>query len=314
MRNSKRQWLAISIAALVMVLAGAGLLILAAARNCDGVTLGLPGGGKLTPNAVYATVDGHELKLDIITPPESGKERPIVVFFHGGAWRSGDKSAGARYLLPLVNAGYIGVTANYRLSREADFPAQIYDCKAAVRWVRYHARDFGGDPNRIAAIGSSAGGHLAALLGTSGGVFVLEGAVGENTNVSSEVQAVVNWFGPTDLTMLSDNLNAWHLEVLCELLGGDPTNQQELTQIASPVTYIDANDPPVLIIHGDADSTVPVEQSRAFNAALLSAGVAVKYIEVPGGGHGRFHGTSPNQAELIQEMIAFLDKCLGSAR
>jgi dipeptidyl aminopeptidase/acylaminoacyl peptidase len=131
--------------------------------------------------------------------------------------------------------------------------------------------------------------------------------------VSSEVQAVVNWFGPTDLAMLSDGLNDWHLEVLGELLGGDPRDKQELTQAASAVTYIDANDPPVLIIHGDADSTVPVEQSRAFYAALLAAGVDVEYIEVPGGGHGRFHGTSPNQTELMQQMIVFLDKHIGSA-
>jgi acetyl esterase/lipase len=306
--------LAASIAALAMVLLGAGLLIFAAARNGDGTALSLPGGGTLMPNAIYAIVDGHELKLDIITPPENGEARPIVVFFHGGAWRSGDKSAGARYLLPLVNAGFIGITANYRLSREADFPAQIHDCKAVVRWVRYHARDFGGDPSRIAVIGSSAGGHLAALLGTSGGVAELEGSVGDHANVGSEVQAVVNWFGPTDLALLSDEVNDWHLEVLSELLGGDPRDQQELTLAASAVTYIDASDPPVLIIHGDADSTVPVEQSRAFHAALLAAGVDVEYIEVPGGGHGRFHGTSPDQSELIQEMIMFLDQRIGNAK
>jgi acetyl esterase/lipase len=174
--------------------------------------------------------------------------------------------------------------------------------------VREHASEFNGDPELIAVMGSSAGAHLALLLGLSNGAAELEGEVGDCLDTSSDVQLVVNWFGPSELRTPDDLLDGWEQLIMRELLGGLPSEVPNLAALASPVAFIDATDPPVLTIHGTADETVPVESSRLLYAALSEANVEADYIEVEGGGHGNFRFTSPNQAELIEMMIEFLDQ------
>ncbi len=262
-------------------------------------------GVRVTQDVAYATVDGTALLLDAYEPVTKDRERPVVVYIHGGGWKGGDKDGGARFLLPLVKAGYVGFSINYRLSGEAQFPAQIHDCKAAIRWVRKHAAEYGGDGTRIGVFGTSAGGHLVALLGTSNGVAQLEGDEGV-TGVSSDVQAVCDWFGPSDLARpgMADNPDG----LVARLLGAEVRDAPELAAQASPVTFVDPSDPPFLIIHGTKDPLVPFAQSQELRDVLLAAGVSVQLIDVPGGKHGGFERTTPDQRELMQAMLAFFDK------
>lgn len=269
----------------------------------------LADGTKILSDIQYTEVDGVALRLNAVLPPEPAhKPYPMVVYFHGGAWRTGNRRSGMRYLLPLARAGYACFSVDYRLTHQAQFPAQAFDCKSAVRWVRAHAGEYNGDPDHIAVMGSSAGGLLALLLGLSNGAAELEGEVGDCLDTSSDVQLTVNWFGPSDLRTPDDVLDKWEKMIMRELLGGLPSELPELAAMASPVTYIDANDPPVLIIHGTADETVPVETSRVLFSELDAANVEAEYIEVEGGGHGNFRFTSPNQDELIGMMVEFVDQ------
>lgn len=213
----------------------------------------------------YVT-NGHERqKLDLYLPIEKETQpRPVIVRIHGGAWRHGDKS-GQRSVANYVKQGYIGVAINYRFSQHAVFPAQIEDCKAAIRWLRAHADEHGIDPRRIGVIGASAGGHLAALLGTTGDTQQFD--VGENLEFSSAVCAVVDSFGPSDFSR-TEGVPRGILSAVHQLLGGTIEENQELARSASPLTYITAADPPFLILHGDKDPLVPIVQSELLYAAL----------------------------------------------
>jgi len=243
------------------------------------------------PDLEYATVDGLSLKLDLHLPdPLPEDPIPLVIWIHGGGWRAGSKD---RTRAPqTLGTGYAVASIDYRLSQEATFPAQIHDCKAAVRWLRAHAEDYGLDPDRFGAWGSSAGGHLVALLGTSGGVEELEGTTGDHLDQSSAVQAVCDFYGPTDfLTMIDqpsllEHRSATSPESL--LLGGPVAENQELAHSASAMSFVDPSDPPFFIAHGDEDPTVPVEQSIDFHAALLAAGVDSTLRIVEGAKHGGF--------------------------
>jgi acetyl esterase/lipase len=212
----------------------------------------------------------------------------------------------------LVKDGYAVASIQYRLTDEAPFPAQIEDCKAAVRWVRAHAAEYHYDAERIGVWGHSAGAHLAALLGTSGGVPALEGA-GDNLQYSSEVQAVCEISGPADLVRLYQDIvrdspdQATKAQAVTKALLGGPMEEKKAAAIAaSPVTYITRNDPPFLILHGAEDSTVPVSQSRIFAAALKAAGVDVTLDVIPARGHG---AGGPRFESMIK---AFFDKNLGA--
>ena len=233
----------------------------------------------------YVT-NGHERqKLDLYLPEVPDKNpRPVLVRIHGGAWRHGDKSA-QQGVAGYVKQGYIGVAINYRFSQQAIFPAQIEDCKAAIRWLRAHAEEFGIDPERIGVVGSSAGGHLAALLGTTGDSQQFN--VGENLDFSSTVCAVVDNFGPTDLIEVSRTPGFENrMSMVTQLLGGTVTEKPELAAQANPITFITPEDPPFLIIHGDADPIVPLNQSELLHAALEKAGVPSELHIIPGGMHG----------------------------
>jgi acetyl esterase/lipase len=193
----------------------------------------------------------------------------------------------------LVESGqFVGASIGYRLSGEATWPSQIHDCKAAIRWLRAHAAEFGFDPDRIAVMGSSAGGHLVAMLGTSGDVEKLEGTLGEHCDVSSRVNCVIDEFGPTNFLTMNDFPGTMdHLAAdspESKLLGQQVTKVPELVREASPVTWVTQDDPPILIIHGTKDPMVPYQQSVVFAEALKQAGVTVILQKIENGEHGGF--------------------------
>lgn len=236
----------------------------------------------------YASVDGISLLLDLYLPPlEPDATAPLVIWVHGGGWRSGSKD---QTIAPAtLGEDYAIASVNYRLTGIATFPAQIHDVKAAVRWLRAHAVEYGFDPQRFGAWGSSAGGHLVALLGVSCGSEELEGTGGDYLNESSCVQAVCDFYGPTDLLSLLDQRGGRDARrIMAEdlLLGGPVEEKIELANLASPITHISADVPPFLIMHGSDDDVVPVEQSIAFDNALGNAGIDSTLIIIEGAGHG----------------------------
>ncbi|MCA9174922.1 MAG: alpha/beta hydrolase [Planctomycetales bacterium] len=230
------------------------------------LALGVPAsawaeGPRTIKDLEFAAVDGQSLKLDLYLP--AAENPPLVVWIHGGGWRAGSK---ARCQVSwLADHGYAVASISYRLSSQAIFPAQIHDCKAAVRWLRASSKKYGYSVNRIAVAGSSAGGHLAALLGMTGDVKELEGAVGGNLDQSSRVQAIVDYFGPVDFVLRTKSqphkTTAEGAPVRL-LLGGPADQRVELAQLASPVTHVTADDPPLLIFHGLKDNTVLFRQSQ----------------------------------------------------
>jgi acetyl esterase/lipase len=268
--------------------------------------LELPVGGQTrrpdSSNVEYAFVDGVHLKLDVYLPRNAPKPYSVVVWIHGGAWMAGAKeNTPATFLLCY---GYAIVSVNYRLSRQALFPAQVHDCKAAVRWVRGNAAAYGLDPHRIGVWGSSAGGHLAALLGTAGPEAGLEGTLGGERNVSTQVQAVCDWYGPTNLVTIwrypSTINRAASSCPEAKLIGGSLQRNSEKAWKASPMAYVKSGDPPFLIMHGTVDSTVPFHQSVELDSALHSAGVPVLFKPITGAGHGGPAFTADSTRQLVR--------------
>jgi acetyl esterase/lipase len=245
--------------------------------------------GKRTYLDVEYVPGGHERqKLDIYLPEQVKYTEPLpmVVWIHGGAWRAGDKkNCRARVFL---KDGYAAASINYRLSHHAIFPAQIEDCKAAIRYLRANAKNYNIDPERIGVWGSSAGGHLVALLGTTSDIKDFD--KGPNLHVSSKVQAICDFFGPTDFTKMSDFESRMDHDAADSpeslLVGGPIQENKEACKRANPITYVSRNDPPFLIVHGDKDPLVPHNQSELLYEALNKADVEVKFHTVKGGGHG----------------------------
>jgi acetyl esterase/lipase len=267
-------------------------------------------GTRVERNLAYGPYGGRN-RLDLYLPPGAKGPLPLIIWIHGGAWLGGSKDEG-NPALPLLGRGYAVASINYRLSQQARFPAQIEDCKAAVRFLRANAKKYGLDPKRFGVWGASAGGHLVALLGTSGGVKELEGD-GPNQGVSSRVQAVCDWFGPVDLLKMGEQSGP-HSQLRHDapdspesrLLGGPVQERKELARRANPSTYIDKDDPPFLIFHGDHDDLVPVQQSRMLDKALKAAGVESTLVVVSGGGHGPGIGTPEN----LKKIEKFFDRHL----
>jgi len=241
----------------------------------------------ITRDIEYAHVGERSLKLDLYQP--SGKAlAPLIVFIHGGAWRGGSKSD--MPLGKLVAQGFCVASVDYRLSPEAPFPAQIFDLKAAIRFLRANGGKYGIDGHQIAVAGASAGGHLAALVGVTNGEKDLEGTEGDALEASSDVQAIVSLFGASDLqTILSQSTPqglSMRVPALKLLLGGSPEEKFELARQASPVAHVDASDPPLLLIHGDADPQMPYEQAVELQKAYEKANRTVQLVTIPGGKHG----------------------------
>lgn len=262
-------------------------------------------GGMIVGFDVAYVPNGHpRQKLDIVVPLSDQKKLPLIIYIHGGAFRTGSRKDGVPR--GYTSLGYAVASIDYRLSGDAVWPAQIEDCKAAVRWLRAHAAEYGIDPGRFAAWGVSAGGHLAAMLGTTGGVKEFE--VGGNLAASSRVQAVVDYFGPTDfLQMDAHRLPNGQLHDPAdspesELIGGPLQLNKDKAARANPITYVTGDDPPFLICHGDADPLVPHHQSELLEAALRRAGVPATLYTVKGGGHGRF--SDPEVTELTKDFLS----------
>jgi acetyl esterase/lipase len=250
-------------------------------------------------------------RLDLYRPDSVGR-CPLIVWVHGGAFRSGDKAEGAP--LALVDHGYALASVNYRLSQEALFPAQIHDVKAAVRWLRAHADQYRLDPDLIGAWGPSAGGHLVAMLGISAGIAALEDLSLGCAEYSSAVQAVVDWFGPTDFLQMDAQAVPGSLMLHdppdspeSQLVGGPIQKRPDRVAQANPVTHIRGGHPPFLIQHGTRDLLVPCGQSQLLHDALTAAGSPSTLELLPGAGHG---GPAFDRPEMLLRVVAFFDQHL----
>jgi acetyl esterase/lipase len=266
--------------------------------------LALPAGAETITGIPFADPDGVLLELDLHRPALAVK-CPVVVYVHGGGWRAGSRADVP--VMGLLDYGFAVASVDYRLSTRAPFPAQIHDIKAAIRFLRAKAGELGIDASRIAVCGSSAGGHLAAITGVTNGHEELEGSVGQHLDQSSRVDAIATFFGASNLQSILDQstetAREFRIPTLQLLLGDVPDRIPVLAKLASPVAQLDAEDPPVLLIHGDADPQMPFAQSEEFQKGCWAAGVPVRLITMPGAGHG---GTEFYDDERIRIVVEFL--------
>lgn len=255
---------------------------------------------ELMEGVEYGTGGGRPLKLDIIRPKEpSGGPLPVILYVHGGGWKMYDRAQFREYLYFFARRGYFCASMDYRLSQEAKFPAQIEDCKCAVRFLRAHAREYGIDPDHIGAWGASAGGQLVSLLGTTAGMKELEGQGGW-PEFSSRVQAVCDFYSPTDMTLPRER-NQQNVD---DLFGGPVREHLEMARLASPILHVSKDSAPFLILHSDGDPVVPLSHSQALADKLRETGVEV-HLEVV---KDKYHGSA---YEIYHPQIrAFFDKHL----
>ena len=262
------------------------------------------------PDLSYAANEPPRQRVDVLLPRTRSVETlPVLLYIHGGGWQGGDRKGGWRHLVPLVESGrYAGVSVGYRLTDEARWPAQIHDCKAAVRWVRANAERYGLDPDRIVAWGHSAGGHLSSMLGVGADVDELEGRLGPNLDESSHVHAVIDFFGPKELASMQGQTRPGSPinhdlpnSPESKLVGGALRDHPEITASASPLNWVSKGDAPFLLVHGEADPLVPCLQSVDFHRSLLDNGVDSILIRINGGGHGGFR--NPEIGRLMQRFL-----------
>jgi acetyl esterase/lipase len=251
---------------------------------------------------VYGTAGGQELKLDLARPKSLTHAAPAIVWIHGGAWRGGNKEDFTPLAVESAKRGYVAVSISYRLVPKFLFPSQVEDSKCAVRWLRANAEKYQVDPDRIGVVGGSAGAHLAMMLGTMDTGDGLEGD-GGSPEVSSRVQAVVSFAGPTNLQSeyppASKNLVA-------DFLGGPAAEKADVAKAASPITYVNAGDPPMLLIQGTKDPLVQHEQAIQMVEALTKAGVPGRVELMIGEGHG----WPKEHDRVMRATFEFLDRYL----
>jgi pectinesterase len=268
----------------------------AAAPSAAPLSRTVPDSVKVERDLVYARYGEREVKLDLYLPKQpAGAKIPCIVVIHGGGWRQGDKTRFAPIAIRLAEQGFGAACIGYRLLPEVQFPAPVQDCKAAVRWVRANAGKYGLDPDRIGAMGGSAGGHLVAMLGTSYKEPKLEGD-GGNAGVSSRVQAVVAMATPADMTRFGDRSQ----------LG------KELLALISPVTHVDKDSAPTLLMHGDDDRTVPMQQSELLLEKYKQAGVTADLVKILGAPHAFWNGPQWS-ADVMDRAVSFFRKQLATA-
>ncbi|MCE0482692.1 MAG: alpha/beta hydrolase [Methylacidiphilales bacterium] len=263
-------------------------------------------------DVVFGQGGGRDLHAEIAYPNGAKAPLPAIIYIHGGGWVGGSQHDSYLPVAKIAQHGYFVASIEYRLSKEAKWPAQIEDCKLAVRWLRANATKYNVNPNRIGAWGDSAGGHLVACLGTMADQKQYEGA-GGYPDVSSAVQAVVDFYGPTDFTRpdIYSPQAAW----LTQGLFGMPYDKDpEVWKSGSPLYFVKPDDPPMLLVHGDADVLVPLAQSTVFDEALTKAGVPHQLLIVKNAGHvfGPKPGTAidPSREEIEKAVFAFLAKHL----
>ena len=285
-----------SLPTIALIVIAAGLIVSPA--RCDEVTL--------TKGITYGKGGAAELKLDLAQPEAEGPF-PAIVFIHGGGWYQGDRKGYLDDIQEAARRGYVAVSVSYRLMQfdeakketttaEPIFPAQVHDVKAAVRWLRANAETYHVDPNRIGATGGSAGGHLSLMLGLTDADDDLEGE-GGNSDQSSRVQAVVNVFGPTEMKSCHEgSVVPWIFRLF---MGGTPDEVSETYRVASPITYVSQDDPPILTLHGDKDLLVPIAQATMLDERMKEAGADHTLLILEGAGHG-FGGKHQQQAMTAQ--------------
>jgi acetyl esterase/lipase len=254
---------------------------------------------------VFGTAGEMALKLDLAWPAEGEGPFPAIVCIHGGGWVSGSRKQMTQTIEALAGRGYVAVAPDYRLAPKYRFPAQLEDCKAAVRWLRANAARYKVAPDRIGVMGLSAGAHLACLVGVTDAASGLEGNSG-NPGQSSKVQAVVSFFGPTDLTRRVWSKAAIEKN-LVPLLGGTIDDEPAAYRRASPMSYTVKDPPAFLFLHGSEDPVVPIEQSKTLADKLREAGGTARLITLEGKGHG---WGGEKLLWSIAEMVAFFDEML----
>jgi acetyl esterase/lipase len=255
------------------------------------------------PDIVYATVDGEPLMLDLSSPANVTEALPCIVVIHGGGWSAGDRAQLDGVTFNLAHRNYISVTLEYRMAPRHRFPAAVQDVKAAVRYLRGNADKLHIDPQHIGAVGFSAGAHLAMMLGTMDKADGLDD-VGDFPDQSSKVQAVVSFFGPTDLTTEYPDVSK---AIVRNFIGGDISDMPDAYRRASPITYVSAGDAPMLLFQGTADPLVPYNQAVLMIGAMQKAGVPGRAELISGAGHG---WGGPDFARTVVEAVEFFDKYL----
>jgi acetyl esterase/lipase len=260
--------------------------------------------GAILRDVEFARVGEQALKLDLHLPQRTA-HAPLIVWVHGGAWRSGSRRD--MPLGKLVEEGHAVASVDYRLSIQAKFPAQIHDLKAAIRFLRGHGEEWRLPTKTILIAGDSAGGHLAALVGVSNGNAKLEGDVGNDRARSSEVQGIISFYGGANLTTILQQSTPHGLSVrvhaLDLLLGGQPDDLPELARLASPVFHVDPHDPPLLLLHGDQDAQMPINQSLELCGAYQRVGAPVQFEVVPGAPHGGAMFYDADRMALVRKFL-----------
>lgn len=290
------------------------------------VRLTFPGGVVGLPSLTYAVLPWYRpLHLDLYLPPGKSGRHPLVIYIHGGGWMSGHtRQSGAFANWPgvlalIASRGYAVASVEYRLSGEAPFPAAIQDVKAAIRWLRAHATEYGIDPGRVVVWGGSAGGHLAALAGVSCGVTSLNPTAEKRAQIAPSgpegdcVQGVVSWYGVFDFHHARNGSNNRTVKTFLGCASQGCTDAQ--LSVASPATYVKAGEPPMLLIVGSADNVVGPQQSRDFDALLRSKGDPVQLLIIPGVNHS-FVGTTAASTraaslEALQRTFEFIAQTVG---
>ena len=259
---------------------------------------------KIIQDVEFAQTNETKLLLDIYLP-KTVENPNLVVWVHGGAWVGGDKKDPPKV---FVENGYALASVNYRLATEAQFPAQAHDIKAAIRFLRAKASTYGYNADKIVLAGSSAGGHLVALIGTTNNHTALEGTVGEYLNESSSVQGILDFYGPTNFITILHQSTPHGMNVrvpaLKKLLGDLPENKPELAKLASPVFHVDESDPPLLIMHGNKDPQVPINQSHELENEYKKMNLDVYFKVIYEGAHG---GPEFETQENYDLVFKFLD-------
>lgn len=271
----------------------------------------MPDDIELIPDVPFTKNGTPILKLDLfrLRGAKFDEPQPAVIWLHGGGWMSGDKERGVERIFGLLRGGFVGASVDYRLSRDALFPAQLHDCKCAVRFLRARSEEYNIDPERIGVWGASSGGHLASLLAVTGKQSSLEGSRGW-ADFSSGIQAACSWFGPTDLNLLDQfppgitpqTPTTSAESAAGKLVGGPVADKQELVALANPIRHVVPGAPPILLMHGAKDDYVPLASSQRFYAALVAQGVAAT-LHVIKEGHHNAYLWGDHHLELVREFF-----------
>jgi acetyl esterase/lipase len=281
-----------------------GSIVLSLAVAASGVQAADDPKAAAIKEVVYNKSGAAELKLDLMSPKGGEGPFPAVFIIHGGAWRTGDKADVRPIMSDFAKHGYVAISPQYRFCPKETFPAQVHDVKAAVRWLKSNAKQYRVDADRIGAIGFSAGGHLALLLGLTAPGDGLEGEAGLS-GVDSRIKAVVNFFGPTDLA--ANDIPLISQPLVNDFLGGTPAAKPGAAVKASPLSYVSKDDAPVLTFQGTNDSLVPYSPAIKLAQAMTAAGLAGRVELLVGAEHG-WDGAELERTK--NEALAFLDRYL----